>query len=276
MRDQAAAWRALTSRAGAATTPKPKGPPTIVIGSGRGGVGKSLSAVVVADSLATLGHRVLLLDGDQNLATLHMLLRVTPRGRLSDLVNGEGVADALLTPVRERLWLLPGDSGAEALYGMGPIAQARLHARLGHLAETFDVVVVDAASGLEGAVRASTMQASQLVVVAVPEPAALAGAYALIKTAHAQACSAGLSVIINRVLPSDDGAAAFQRLQLAAERFLRLPLRFLGAVPEDGAVRATLRGGGPFPGDAEQGPAVRALRAIAGQLAPGAPVEAAS
>jgi MinD-like ATPase involved in chromosome partitioning or flagellar assembly len=271
MNDQAAALRALRREAPFEPQATPPGPPTIVIGSGRGGVGKSVVAVVLADTLAANGHRVLLLDGDQNLATLHVLLRVRPRGHLADLADGSGAAESLLTPVRERLWLLPGDSGAEALYGRGLTAQARLHARLSQLSDGFDAVIVDAASGLESAVRAATLRASQLVVVTVPEPAGLAGAYALIKIAYAQACTTGIAVIVNRARADDDGRAAFHKLEVAAERFLQRPLRFLGTVPEDEVVHTTLRAGRTFPDDAAHGPAVTALRAIALGMVPARP-----
>jgi flagellar biosynthesis protein FlhG len=234
------------------------------VGSGKGGVGKSVVAIVLAKALADLGRRVLLFEGDQNLATLHLVLGVRPTGRLASLIDGdEGSPTDLLTPVGERLWLLPGDSGAEALYALGPVERARLHHRLSALYDGFDAIVIDAAAGLESVVRVATMRATRLLVVTVPEPVALTDAYALIKIVSWQVPELGIDVLVNRTKNDAEGTTTFDRLRTAAERFLRRPLHYLGAVPEDDAVGAAMRGQPPLLLGAEAGPAVRALRSIA-------------
>jgi len=240
--DQAAGLRALGIPAHRAfPEPERDGPPAVVIGSGKGGVGKSVLSVLLAAAFARSGRRTLLLDGAQNQGNLHILLGLRPAGSLGAVLSGQQDPASLQVPVADNLVLLPGDSGAEALYSLGAVDRARLHRRLSALYDGFDQVVVDGGSGIESAVRAGGIRASRLAVVAAPEPASLADAYALIKILHLQVPSLPIEVMVNRVVADEEGQAVYDRLHLAAGRFLRRELGYLGCVPEDEALRMGAR-----------------------------------
>lgn len=239
MSDQADGLRRMASTR--ERDPEPAGvPPAFVMGSGKGGAGKSVLSILLAAALARDGHRVLLVDGAQNQGNLHVLLGLRPTRRLGDLLTGEADAEGLLIAAGRGLWLLPAESGSENVYALGAVDRARLHQRLTGVYDRFDVVIVDAGPGLESAVRA-TMRASRLIVVAVPEPAALSDAYALVKIVNFQVPSLPVDVLVNRTQQDGDGEAAFGRLSLAARRFLRRDLNCLGMIAEDPAVRECVR-----------------------------------
>lgn len=228
--------QAASLRSARAAAPRPATPvstvPTYVVGSGKGGVGKSVLSVLLGNALAQQGRRVLLFDGSQNQGNLHVLLGVHPAPRLESLLTGAAQPADLLIHVRDNLWLLPADSGTEALHALGPTDRARLHLRLSALADGFDTVIVDSGAGVDGVVRAAATRASRLIAVAVPEPAALSDVYATIKLVHLQAPALPIDIIVNRVLESCEGEATFERLQLAARKFLNRELGYLGAVPD--------------------------------------------
>lgn len=261
MSDQAARLRAM------APAPRPAppaaGPTAIVLGSGKGGVGKSVLAIMLAAAAARQGQRVLLLDGAQNLGNLHVLLGCAPTRGLDALLHGECAPADLLQPVADRLWLLPGESGTDALYALSMVDRARLHHRLSALYDRFDAVVIDGGSGLENVVRVGTMRATRLAVVTVPEPAALTDAYALIKIVTLQAPHLPVDVLVNRA-DAGEAEAVHDRLDTAADRFLRRRLGFLGAVPDDPDMRATVRD--PRRLLAAPGAAGAAITAMAGRL----------
>jgi flagellar biosynthesis protein FlhG len=240
--DQAAGLRAMGL---GARRPLPEpvrdGPPAVVLGSGKGGVGKSVLSVLLAAAYARSGLRTLLLDGAQNQGNLHILLGVRPAGSLGAVLSGELEPEALQVPVAPNLVLLPGDSGEESLYSLGAVDRARLHRRLSALYDDFDMVVVDGGTGIESAVRAGGIRASRLAIVAAPEPASLADAYALLKIVNLQVPSLPIEVMVNRVMADEEGQAVFDRLHLAAGRFLRRELRYLGCVPEDDSLRMGAR-----------------------------------
>jgi len=232
MRDQAAALRSL---AAARSRPAPSGtfgPPAVVVGSGKGGVGKSVLAIMLAAALARLGSRVLLVDAAQNQGNLHILLGLRQRAQLDDLLQGEAEPADLLVPVTDRLALVPAGSGADTIHGLTATDRARLHHRLTTLYSDYDAVVIDAGPGIESVVRVATMRATRLVVVAVPEATSLSDAYALIKIVTLQLPTMPIEILVNRVAEPAEAEATFERLDLAAQRFLRRRLEFAGGVPE--------------------------------------------
>ena len=215
--------------------------PALVIGSGKGGVGKSMLASMVSVALAKSGRRVLLVDGSQNLGNLHVLLGVRPELTPQALLEEDTLPDELVINIAEKLWLLPADSGAETVQRLGATDRARLHRRMTAVYHNFDAVVVDAAAGLDGAVRCVAMHATRLMVVTAPEPAALTDAYALMKVVHGQVAQLPFDVLVNRVQHEDEGITAFDRLATAATRFLGRDLNYIGAVPEDPSMRTLAR-----------------------------------
>jgi flagellar biosynthesis protein FlhG len=215
--------------------------PTVVVGSGKGGVGKSLVSLLLASTLASQGRRVLLLDGAQNMGNLHVLLGVRPGARMDALLGGEVDAPEMVQWVAPNLWLLPGESGNEALYAMEPVDRARVQHRLSELYASFDAVIVDAGAGIESVVRVAAMRATRLLVVTAPEPTALTDAYALMKIVTPQIPGLPMDIVVNRCLDAQEGRDAFVRLATACERFLRRGVRFAGALPEDQALRLAVR-----------------------------------
>ena len=213
----------------------------IVVGSGKGGVGKSLVSVMLAAAAAARGRQVLLLDGEQNLANLHVLLGVGVRGSIESVLGGRVRADELVQPVTDNLWLLPSESGAEGLYALDARERARLHCRLVELCGQYEVVVVDAGAGIEGVVRAATLGADRVVVVTAPEPTALMDAHALVKILSLQAPHLPIDVIVNRCAGEDEGQGAFARLAAASEQFLNRQLHLAAILLEEPSVTAAVR-----------------------------------
>jgi len=257
--DQAAALRSLSARARRPVVEGREERGAFVVGSGKGGVGKSVLAALVAGALARRGRRTLLLDGSQNQGNLHILLGVRPAAPLTALLEGEIDPGRLTVPAGPGLWLLPAESGSPALHALNGMDRARLHVRLSALYDRFDEIVADGGPGIDGVVRLASIRARRLVVVTVPEPAALSDAYALLKIVHLECPALPIGVVVNRTADAEEGPACFARLELAARRFLGRALDFLGAVPEDEALRAAARRPGALLAAAP--PAIEAMAA---------------
>lgn len=238
MTDQAAGIRAL--RAHAAPPVMDGGGRAIVVGSGKGGAGKSVVSVWLAAALARSGRRVLLFDAALAQGNLHLLLGVAPARTLERYLSGACALEDLVERVGERLWLLPAPA-LDSIQNLGPMESARLHDRLTPIYDQFDTVVVDTAPGLECVVRAATLRAGALVVVTLPEPAALADAYAVIKRVHHQVPTLRMDVLVNRTETKEEGASSFECLRSAAARFLGRELGALGLLPEQRDLRARMR-----------------------------------
>ncbi len=234
----------------------------LVVGSAKGGVGASALTVMCGVKLAQQGRRVLLLDGSQNLGNLHVLLNVSPRGSLHGVLTGAAQPQSLVQSVTNNLWLLPADSGDEAMYALNATDRARLHYQLSTLYDGFDVVIVDAGPGLESVVRASAMGASRLLVVLMSEPSAITNSYALIKIVDYQLPQLPIYVIANRTRDAAEGLDAFEQLAAQCAGALRRELGYLGCVPADANLHSTTRGSGQSVELDTPGPASDAISQI--------------
>lgn len=240
MRDQASALREASRSASSRFNEEPAEGRVFVVGSGKGGVGKSIIAASLAAALHRDGRRVLLVDACQEQPNLHVILGVRPRGDIWNVMSGTIAPRDLLVDIEEGLRLLPAHSVEEALAPHSATDRARLHLRLTALYDDFDAVVVDAGPGIEATLRA-TLRAGRLVVVAVPEPASLSDAYALIKTASLRTPDLPVDLLVNCAGSEEEARNTYQVIRLAAERFLQRRPGYLGGVAEDPAMRRAAR-----------------------------------
>ena len=88
---------------------------SIAVTSGKGGVGKTNTAVNLGISLAKLGKRVVLFDADLGIANTHILLGVNPELTVADFLNGKVSMTEVITPLQHGVRLIAGGSGFSAL-----------------------------------------------------------------------------------------------------------------------------------------------------------------
>jgi len=111
------------------------------------------------------------------------------------------------------------------------------------LAPNFDVILLDTGAGISDVVLFSVSLASEVIIVATPEPTSLTDAYAAIKVLAMQQKRQHVRLIVNQTARPGDGRAITGQLQQVLERFVATasgrPLRLIhmGDIPVDPAVR---------------------------------------
>lgn len=226
-------------------------PRVLVMAGSTARAGTSVTAAILAASAAALGHTVCLLDAADG--AQRALLGIPA---LADRPPGE--------PVHLSTTLSVATSSPETL--APTLATARAAA---------DVVVVDAGSRLatvRGALDAAALApggarnpAAALLVVTSADPAALAAAYALVKSLAAPDLPVETVVIGADPLAA---AAAFAHLDAGARQFLARPLRLAAAVPADPSLAVALGAGMTVHDAATGSPAAAALHPLAERTSP--------
>lgn len=159
-------------------------PVIYAVGGGKGGVGKSVVAIALAQALAARSQRVIIVDLDLGAANLHTYLGVRgPTPTLADVLTRKAahLADVRVSTSMPGVELI---SGAEYLPGMANLAHATKLKLLRHL-QTLpaDAVVLDLGAGVTFNTLDFFAAANHGVVVTAPEPAAVMNAYGFIKSA---------------------------------------------------------------------------------------------
>ena len=212
----------------------------VAVTGGKGGVGKSAICANVALCLASMGRRVLLLDGDLGLANAHLMLGVRPRYTLRNVVRGECSLHKAICDGPGGLKLLAGANGFLDMAQLAVSEHAGIVNCLSEYEQKLDVLMVDTAPGVSDSVLQFAGAASTAVVVVRDEPASIADAYAIIKILNTEKRIEHFDVVTN-MTSSERGARVFSHLQKTVDRFLTATLAHTGNVPADDKVLRAVR-----------------------------------
>jgi flagellar biosynthesis protein FlhG len=215
----------------------------VAVTSGKGGVGKTFVSANLAAALARRGLRVLVLDADLGLANLDVVLNLYPKTTLHDVFTGKvKLEDAIIKAPGGFSVLLAG-SGMVEYSRLTPEVRNEFLNIMAGLVPHYDIVLLDTGAGISDVVLFAVSLASEVIVVATPEPTSLTDAYATIKVLVAQQKRQVVRMVINQAARLGDGRAITLQLQQVLNRFVvtepdhPIKLVHLGDIPTDSAVR---------------------------------------
>ncbi|MCX7279145.1 MAG: MinD/ParA family protein [Burkholderiales bacterium] len=225
------------------TTPAGAGAKVLAITSGKGGVGKTFVSANLAAALAKRGHRVLVLDADLGLANLDVVLNLHPKITLHDVFTGKATLDEAIIKAPGGFSVLLAGSGMVEYSRLTPEVRDEFLQVVRSLVPRYDVLLLDTGAGISDVVLFSVSLASEVLVVATPEPTSLTDAYAAIKVLATQQKRQHVRLIINQTARPGDGRAITTQLQQVLDRFVTtgtgrsVRLIHVGDIPADLAVR---------------------------------------
>lgn len=238
-------------------------PRVITVASGKGGVGKTQMAVNLAASLARLGQRLLLVDGDLGLANVNVLLGLSPDYNAAHLLDGSQPFHKVVSSFRGLFDLLPAGSALAHLAELDMSSQVRLMERLELYKRPYDIVIIDACAGIGGNVRLALSMADETLVVMNPETTSLTDAYALIKVAARAGSKGPFNALVNRVRVAEQAREIYSCLEAASRSFLGIEVGYAGYVYRDRAVERSAQEQVPFVESFPTSPAAKCVEALA-------------
>lgn len=248
-----------------ATRSEPLGPVrTIAVTGGKGGVGKTNLSVNLSMALADMGKRTLLLDADLALANVDVLLGLTPRFTLADLVAGRCTLEDVLIDMPNGLMVVPAASGRRHMAELPAAQHVGLINVFSELERELDVMVIDTAAGITDSVLTFCQAAQDAVVVVCDEPASLTDAYALIKVLARERGVDRVQIVANMVRDLNEGRRLYDKLSRVCEKFLGdVSLNYLGCVPQDDWLRLAVQRQQPVVKAYPSSPSAQAISEIA-------------
>lgn len=240
-------------------------PRVLVVASGKGGVGTSVIAALVAVTAAWDGARVLLVDADDQVGTQHRLFGVRPVRSIVALRTPATTADDVLIPMGEQFSLVAGGPSLGDGEPLATTDRRRILARVRDAFAGYDRIVIDAGSRLDVVAAACDAGVGRLLAVTAADRIALAANFALVKAVTQRAPHLQVAVVANRHEPGV-GEQAGANLKEAARQFLHRALDFAGAVPDDSCLQAAIGAGMTIQDAADGSPAAQAVRALLPRL----------
>ncbi|HEY8394840.1 MAG TPA: septum site-determining protein MinD [Thermaerobacter sp.] len=234
---------------------------TLVVTSGKGGVGKTTTTANLGTAFALMGKRVVLVDADIGLRNLDVVMGLENRivYDLVDVVEGYcRLRQALIKDKRfEGLFLLPAAQTKDKT----AVQPEQFKALCDELSQEFDFVIVDCPAGIEQGFRNAIAGAQEALVVCTPEVSSVRDADRVIGLLEAEGLHSP-RLIVNRVRPD----LVQKGRQMGVDDVLDiLGIELVGVVPEDEQVVDSTNRGEPVVAN-EHSRAGRAYRDIVRRL----------
>ncbi|HEY5095327.1 MAG TPA: septum site-determining protein MinD [Candidatus Eremiobacteraceae bacterium] len=250
---------AAASPAEAAPKPAIKTGRSIVLTSGKGGVGKTTTTANLGTALADAGHSVVVVDADVGLRNLDVVLGLENRvsKHLLDVIEGKCTLDEALVRdrVRRNLQLLPAAQNREK----DDVPEDKMADLVRQLRERFDFVLIDCPAGIEQGFRNAVVGAQEAVVVTTPEVSAVRDADRIVGLLPQEIV---IKLVVNRVRPAMVRKGTMMSVA-DVNAILRLDL--IGVVPDEREIIIATNRGTPVI-DIEGSETGAAFRRIARRL----------
>ena len=242
----------------------------ITVTSGKGGVGKSNTAINLAIQFRKMGQRVIILDADFGLANIEIMFGAVPKHNLCDLIyQGKNIRDIITWGPMEVGFI----SGGSGIAGMSNLSVDYLHyiiQNLVELDEMADTIIVDTGAGISDAVLEFLVASGEILLVTTPEPTSITDSYSLLKalSRHPRYSSENsqIKVIANKVLNDAEAEALYAKLETVVGRYLKVPITYLGMIPQDNQLSKAVMQQMPVSLDNPRARSTIAYEAIAAKL----------
>lgn len=215
---------------------------TIVVTSGKGGVGKTTSTANIGTALALQGKKVCLIDMDIGLRNLDVVLGLENRiiYDIVDVIEGRAkLHQALIKDKRfdDLLFLLPAAQHADKY----AVETDEMEDIIAELDEHYDYILIDSPAGIERGFENSIVAADEAIIITTPEISAIRDADRIVGILEQRDLEPP-QLVINRIRKGmmDDGDV------MDVEEITRhLSIELLGIVYDDDEVVRTSNKGEP-------------------------------
>ena len=244
----------------------------ITVTSGKGGVGKSNTAINLAIQFRRMEQRVIILDADFGLANIEIMFGAVPKHNLCDLIyQGKNIQD-IITWGPMDVGFISGGSGIAGMSNLSKDYLGYIVRNLKELDEMADIIIVDTGAGISDAVTEFLVASSEILLVTTPEPTSITDSYSLLKALNRHerysVQDTQIRVLANKVFGEGEAEALYAKLEAVVGRYLKIPISYLGMIPQDNQLaKAVMQQMPGWTGDRARGPRGVGERVLVGDEA---------
>lgn len=236
----------------------------LAITSGKGGVGKSIVAINMAETLCDMGYQVALVDLDFGQSNCSVLLNEHPRSSLLEYANHTTLRENILHKTETGITLIQGASHVVRNQVSGRSLLQASDEIINFLRPTHDYIILDTPAGTGEIVRWALDRASMGILVLVGEPTAIADAYQLARTVWELDPDYPIKSVVNFADTEAEAHSVADRFGKVTSHFTGNTAQHIGWVPFSSLIRKSVND--QYPAVRVAGPVRNAFQAMATNL----------
>lgn len=202
---------------------------SIVVTSGKGGVGKTTVTANLGIALALRNRKVVLVEGDIGLNNLDVCMRLEDKiiYDIGDVAKNKCALNQSLVPFCDNLFVLPASSMASVL-----ITTLQFIEIIEKLKENFDYVLIDCPAGIEESFHRAVKGGDEAIIVTTPHIASIRDAYKVSRVLKSYRIERQ-GLIINRM----QGGCVLDNNMLSAKEITNaVQIELFGVLPESNEI----------------------------------------
>lgn len=209
----------------------------ITVTSGKGGVGKTSTAINLAIQFRLQGKSVIIFDADFGLANIEVMFGAIPKYNLSDLVfRGKDLKDIIVKGPMD-IGFVSGGSGITSFSNLSKDQIMYLVYKIKELESMADILIIDTGAGISDSVLDFVVISNEVVLVMTPEPTSITDSYSLLKALSRHGDfkndATNVKIMTNKVSSYEEGVNLYNKINVVVSKFLNMNIEFLGIVEED-------------------------------------------
>lgn len=210
------------------------------IASGKGGVGKSIVTVNLAETLVQMGYRVAVVDADLGLSNCAALINESIPGTVMDVMNGKSTISEIILETDGGYILVTGADEPDADVMDWSVLYPTLDQVLRKLRTENDFILIDTPAGASDLSFWALDRADIGLLVVVGEPTAISDVYRFCKFVLEVDPTYPFAAIVNFAENEDDAQHVLKRFNTIVNHFMNREFPYLGFVPMDDLVRKSV------------------------------------
>ena len=205
---------------------------TIVITSGKDGVGKTNIGLNAALEISQQNYRTCLFDADLGLASADIPPGIQPENNLDSFISGEKKLDEIILHPEGGIDIIPGSTDIEKITWSGENKISDLVASFSEL-EHYDYFIIDTSSGISKDLIAFCLATTETVLVITSEATSLTEAYLLLKIMSLNGYRGTVKTVVNKCPSIPISKRTYLRFEAVVSKSLDIKMTLIGTILND-------------------------------------------
>jgi len=219
---------------------------TIAVVSGKGGVGKSNTALNFSLEMQKKGKNVLLIDLDVGMGNIEILLGKSSTYSINDLFNEFIPLHDMIELGPYNLSYITGGSSLQTIFQLDEQKLNYFYTQYNQAVRKFDYILFDIGAGSSYNNLAFIRASDECFIITTPEPTAITDGYSMIKHIVQRQAEMPIYVLMNRCENTKEGAQMLEKFKQIVHQFLQHDIYKLGMLPDDKTVQKAVMSQTPY------------------------------